>query len=70
MDHQKNIQYQLAGLPFTGIIIGMTLCAITAPWMSRRAGQIPLPLIEPPPPCGPLEPGTPEALLKVVLPYW
>ena len=64
---QKGVPYQLAGLPFLGILVGMTLSLLTFPTLVRIASQIRVPFVDPPE----WTPGrTPEVSMKVALLGW
>ena len=64
---QKEVPYQLGGLPFLGIVIGMFIALATMPLAVRLTKNIQIPFVDPP---GGTPIDSPEATLKVALLGW
>lgn len=64
---QKHVPYQLGGLPFLGIVIGMFLALATMPLAVRLTRNLNIPFVDPP---GGTSIESPEATLKVALLGW
>ncbi|KAL5520625.1 hypothetical protein ACEPAF_2626 [Sanghuangporus sanghuang] len=62
---QNHFQFQLGGLPFIGITLGMIICVATTDKLTRMSRHVKLPFIDPPGVGTPAD--APEAGLKVVL---
>jgi len=63
---QNHIPFQLGGLPFTGITIGMMICVTTTDVATRLSRRVTIPFIDPPVVGTPVT--APEAGLKAILP--
>ncbi|KLO12517.1 MFS general substrate transporter [Schizopora paradoxa] len=63
---QNHIPFQLGGLPFTGITIGMLICVFTTDVATRLSKRVTIPFIDPPVVGTPVT--APEAGLKAILP--
>ncbi|KAH8112349.1 MFS general substrate transporter [Phellopilus nigrolimitatus] len=62
---QNNIPFQLGGLPFLGITLGMLVCVLTMDTATQHSRRITIPFVDPPGSGTPVD--APEAGLKVVL---
>ena len=65
---QNHFDFQLGGLPFISITLGMVICVATTDKLTRMSRHVKLPFIDPPGVGTPAE--APEAGLKVVLIAW
>ena len=67
MKMQNHFKFELGGLPFLAVTIGMLICLLTMAPVSAHARRIHIPGIDPP---GGTPPDSPEAGLKVALIAW
>ncbi|THH03145.1 hypothetical protein EW145_g6492 [Phellinidium pouzarii] len=65
LSFQNHISFQLGGLPFLGIMVGMFLCLLTMGIATQYTRRITIPFIDPPGVGTPVD--APEAGLKVAL---
>ncbi|PAV19830.1 MFS general substrate transporter [Pyrrhoderma noxium] len=62
---QNNFEFQLAGLPFLAIYLGMFICVISTDILTQKSRHVEIPFVDPPHTGTPSQ--APEAGLKVVL---